>query len=95
MQVRFARSASKHRIARTRILHVIEHCGLRFEQPPPAGGQMSRTTRLLYFGDDADGIRLEVMAVELASGDLLVIHAMLLQDRYLSLYEEAKKWRNL
>lgn len=93
MRLRFARSAVKHGIGPSRIRHVIRHCGLRFEQPPPAGGPAGQTTRLVYLGDDAAGIALEVMAVELASGDLLVIHAMDLRTKYRKQYEEAKKWR--
>ena len=58
--------------------------------PPPAG---QPDERLLFLGDDADGVALEVMAVELEDGDLYVIHAMDLRDRYRSQYEEAKRWR--
>jgi hypothetical protein len=49
--------------------------------------------RILYLGDDADGVALEVMAVELSGGALYVIHAMPLRERYRPQYEEAKKWR--
>ena len=91
MQVKFARSARKHRVARTRILHVIQHSRLRFEQPPPAGAPAGHTTRFVYLGDDASGIALEVMAIELSGGDLLVIHAMPLREKYRSQYEETKK----
>lgn len=75
------------------MLHVIRHCGLRFEQPPPPGAPAGSTTRLVYLGDDARGAALEVMAVELASGDLLVIHAVPLREKYRRQYEEARKWR--
>jgi hypothetical protein len=40
-----------------------------------------------------DGVQLEVMAVELDDGSLLVIHAMPLRERYREQYEEAKEWR--
>jgi len=50
-------------------------------------------TRLLYLGDDVDGVPLEVMAVELDNRDLFVIHVMPLRDRYSEQYEEAKRWR--
>jgi hypothetical protein len=40
-----------------------------------------------------DGAALEVMAVELEGGDLYVIHAMDLRERYRPQYEEAKRWR--
>jgi hypothetical protein len=93
VDLRWARSAAKHRIARERSRYVIEHCGLRFEQPPPAGAPAGTEPRLVYLGDDADGIALEVMAVELEDGRLLVIHAMALRDRYREQYEEAKRWR--
>jgi hypothetical protein len=93
MDLRWARSATKHRISRERSRYVIEHCGLRFEQDPPAGAQASADPRLVYLGDDADGVALEVMAVELEDGDLLVIHAMPLRRRYREQYEEAEKWR--
>lgn len=46
-----------------------------------------------FLGDDEDGVALEVMAIELEDESLLVIHAMLLRDRYQEQYEEAKKWR--
>lgn len=47
----------------------------------------------MFLGDDADGVALEVMAVELEDGDLYVIHAMGLREQYRPQYEEAKRWR--
>ena len=69
---------------------MIERCGLRFRVSPPSDGG---DERILYLGDDADGVALEVMAVELSGGALHVIHAMPLRERYRPQYEEAKKWR--
>lgn len=93
MDLRWARSATKHRISRERSRYLIEHCGLRFEQDPPASAPAGADPRLVYLGDDADGVALEVMAIELEDGSLLVIHAMPLRDRYREQYEEAKTWR--
>jgi hypothetical protein len=93
MDLRWARSATKHRISRERSRYLIEHCGLRFEQDPPAGAPAGADPRLVYLGDDADGVALEVMAIELEDGSLLVIHAMPLRGRYREQYEEAKTWR--
>lgn len=93
MILRWARAATKHRISRERSNYVIEHCGLRFEQEPPAGSPDDASLRLVFLGDDEDGLALEVMAVELDDDSLLVIHAMPLRDRYRKQYEEAKKWR--
>lgn len=93
MKLRWARSATKHRISRERSGYVIDRSGLRFEQGPPAGAPADADPRLLYLGDDADGVALEVMAVELEDGSLLVIHAVPLRERYRKEYEEAMKWR--
>lgn len=93
MNLRWARAATKHRISRERSRYVIEHCGLRFEQKPPANAPAAASSRLVFLGDDAEGVALEVMAVELEDESLLVIHAMPLRDRYREQYKEAKKWR--
>lgn len=89
----WARSATKHRISHERSRYVIEHCGLRFVQEPSVGDRSEASARLVFLGDDTEGIALEVMAVELEDESLLVIHAMPLRDRYREQYEEAKKWQ--
>lgn len=93
MDLRWTRAATKHRISRERSSYVIEHCGLRFEQNPPADAPENASLRLVFLGDDEAGVALEVMAVEIEDEKLLVIHAMPLRDRYRKHYEEAKKWR--
>ena len=93
MNLQWARAATKHRISRERSRYVIEHCGLRFEEGAPAGSPAGADSRVVLLGDDADGVALEVMAIELEEESLLVIHAMPLRDRYQEQYEEAKKWR--
>lgn len=37
---------------------------------------------------------MEVIAIELESGDLQVIHAMELREKYRERYLEIKKWEN-
>jgi hypothetical protein len=93
--VRFARSATRHRVSKDSIRYVIAQCGLRFKESPPGGDAEVQDLRLVYLGDDAEGHPLEVIAVEVsgAGGDLLVIHAMTLRDKYEAQYEEAKRWR--
>lgn len=93
--IHWARSATKHRISRDRARHVIEHCGLRFwrKHPRRAPDFDQRDDQIFFFGDDSDGVGLEIIAVWLAEGELLVIHAMRLRDRHLALYEEVKQWR--
>jgi len=69
---------------------VIQGCGLVFLVPSPAPGL---DERLLFLGDDEAGTALEVMAVELEIGGILVIHAMELRVRYRPYYDEARRWR--
>ena len=90
--VRFADSASKHGISRDRIRYVIRHCGLPFDVPPPADSPY-RSDRILYLGDDAAGVALEVLAVLVEGGDLLVFHARPIGAQYRRQYEEALRCR--
>jgi hypothetical protein len=69
---------------------VIEHSGLRFRIP---AAQDTGDDRLLYLGDDEEGVALEVMAVELEGGEFYAIHAMPMRKKYRTEYEEAKQWR--
>lgn len=69
---------------------MIQGCGLVFLVPPPAPGL---DERLLFLGDDEAGAALEVMAVELEIGGILVIHAMELRARYRPHYDEARRRR--
>jgi hypothetical protein len=87
--VRFARSAIRHRISKDCIRHVIANHRVRFEEPPPdTDSARARSTRVVYLGDDDRGRALEVMAVEGKRGELLVIHAMELRDKYRKRYED-------
>jgi hypothetical protein len=85
--VRFARAATRHRVSKDRISHVIANFRVRFDEPPPAGGR-SRATRIVFLGEDQQGQALEVMAVEGEHEELLVIHAMNLREKYRQRYEE-------
>jgi hypothetical protein len=91
-RITFARSATKHRISRERSLYVIERCGIQFVQRrwDPAASDVDR--RIVFLGDDLEGIALEVMAAEREEDEFLVIHAMNLRSRFRALYEEARSW---
>lgn len=89
--MRFARSATRHRIPKDSIRHVIAHYRIRFEEPPPdTHSAPARSMRLVYLGDDDHGRAVEVMAVEGKHGELLVIHAMELRERYRKRYEDGR-----
>jgi hypothetical protein len=93
-RVRFARSATKHRVSKERIRYVIAHCGLAFEEQAPTSDPSDVVDpRLVCLGDDPDGQAIEVIAVEGSKDELIVIHAMALRKKYTDQYEEAKRWR--
>lgn len=93
MTIEIAEAARKHGVGDDQIRFVIEHCGLAFDQPTPddAPGE----GRLVFLGDGAHGVALEVVAVANEAGDLRVIHAMKLRAKYQQEYEEAVPWRRL
>lgn len=81
MATRFSRSASRHGIAAIRSRFVVDNCSCPL-YPPDDGDE----DLVVFLGPDARGIPLEVIAIELADGDLLVIHAMKLRERFQSDY---------
>lgn len=91
-RITFARSATKHRISRERSLYVIERCGFqmvdRYRNPANSGVDQ----RVVFLGDDLEGVPLEVLAVEPDEDEFLVIHAMNLGNRLRGFYEEARAW---
>ncbi len=90
--MRFARAATRHRVSKDSIRHVVANYSVRFEEPPPAGRDKEEVpdTRVVFLGDGPQGNPLEIMAIELPNGGLLVIHAMSLRNKYRTRYEEAK-----
>jgi hypothetical protein len=89
--VRFARSATKHRVSKDSIRHVIAHYRVQFEEPPSVRSPASRSTRIVYLGDDEHGQALEVVAVAGDRGEQLVIHAMPLREKYRKHYREPRR----
>ena len=90
----FARSATRHRISRERSRHVIEQCGIQFvERRGSENWESGPDKRVFFFGDELEGVALEVVAAENLEEEFTVIHAMNLRDKFLGLYEEAKEWR--
>jgi hypothetical protein len=93
-EIEWARSATKHRIGRRRSLHVIRHAGICFEEVEwPRREFEPADPRITFLGDNEDGRELEVIAVLLEDGGLLVIHAMRMRERYGPDYAEALGWR--
>ena len=70
MQIRFSRSARRHRIGKARAVYVMEHSEA---QIVPAG--RFPDPQYVWIGPDDRGVELEVVAVE-KPDCLLVIHVM-------------------
>jgi len=91
----WARSATRHEICPERSGYVIDQSRTFSKVPAPSNSPPGlNVPRRLYLGDDEDGIALEVMAIELESGDLLVIHAMEMAEKHRERYLELKKWKD-
>jgi hypothetical protein len=69
-EVRFAKSARKHRIGKAHVLFVLESC-----EPIPVLTSDGEDQKLLWIGRDDRGLELEIVAVKLAE-NILVIHVM-------------------
>ena len=91
LPIRILAAARKHGIKDDQIRFVISHCGLAFAEPSP--DDPTEPDRWLLLGDDQAGVQLEILAIEDAKGDLVVIHAMKMRRRYRQQYEEALPWR--
>lgn len=91
-EIKFARSATKHRISRERSLHVIEHCGIQLIDQAWDRGMSGLEKRVVFIGDDLEGVALEVIAAEGEEEEFVVIHAMNMRKRFRGLYGEVRKW---
>ncbi len=85
-EIRFTRSARKHRVGQARAVHVIEQPYAVLPQSRPELPDL-----LMFLGDDDTGRALEVGAVEIGEDRLLVIHVMDLREKYRGPYEKGKR----
>lgn len=91
-RITFARSATRHRISRERSLYVVEHCGLQLVNRYRSPLHTDVRQRVVFLGDDLEGVALEVVGVEEEEEEFVVIHAMNMRKRFRGLYEEARRW---
>lgn len=80
MEIRWAKSAAKHRISRARSAHVVKTAETIIREPAPDDSPLE-DDRIVFLGPDPRGVMLEVVAVEIGSG-LLIIHAMKMRAQY-------------
>ena len=86
MEIKHARSSTRHRISRKRSRHVVETTGVIFREDAPKGSLLS-DPRLVFLGPDDQGELLEIMAIETDTSALLIIHAQPIRNRYLELLQ--------
>jgi hypothetical protein len=72
------------------VAHVVSACSCPLHPADPEAGSEDL---ILFLGPDQRGTPLEVVAVELADGDLLVIHAMRMRAAYADDYERVMRCR--
>lgn len=87
MPIRFAPSAGRHGISPERARYVVEHCPAPLYSPEPDEEDL-----VIFLEPDEQGVPLEVIGIELATGDLLVIHAMRLRSKYRDAFEQVMEW---
>lgn len=85
MLIRWANSAKRHGVSRVRSAHVVWNAHTILAVPAPQDSPL-KDRRLMFLGTDSRGVLLEVMAVEIPEG-MLVIHAMPIRERYLQYME--------
>lgn len=88
-EVRFTRSARKHRVAASRARYVLAHPYVIVPVPPKEG---VRDEMLMHLGDDHTGRALEV-GVFPVDGVVLVAHVMDLRAKFRPLYEQGKAFQ--
>lgn len=85
MGVRFHASAFRHRVSRDLMLDVIATATPVYNSAPEDPDEEDLA---LSLGLDRNGIPLEVVAIELDDGGLVVIQAMPMRRKYEDLYRE-------
>ena len=88
MVISFRRSAFRHGVSEERSRYVIEHC----PSPSYAEAPAREGDKVLFLWADSYGVPLEVGAIEVGSGDLVVIHAMRMRTIYQAEYRRLLQW---
>ena len=85
VELRFTKSARKHKIGRARAVYIVEHPFVVVAVARPGAEEI-----LMHLGDDETGRAFEVGVVQ--EGDTyVVIHAMGLREKYRVAYETGKR----
>jgi uncharacterized membrane protein len=69
-------------------IYVISTCQL----PMATSDDPALADLILFLGPDVHGVPLEIVAIEEATGVLVVIHAMRLRRKYRRAYAQVMRW---
>jgi hypothetical protein len=80
-------------ISRERSAQLVRSCGVRFSNRTDRDAPAPYDWPVLFVGEDAEGVALEVAAIGVGEEAFLVLHASELRDEYRGLLERAREWR--
>jgi hypothetical protein len=86
-------AATSRGISRERAEQVIRSCGLRFSTRTEHDVPEPHNWPVLFVGEDAERVTLEVVAITVGDEEFLVIHATEMRDEYGGLLARASEWR--
>jgi hypothetical protein len=85
---RYLSSARRHKISEERIAYVIVTCPMPQALVDPEPGEEDV---LLFLAPDRNGVPLEVLAIEVPDGGLVVFHAMKVARKNAAEYDEVMR----
>ena len=85
-------SATKNGIAKERSAYVVKHCGWRHVHRARPEAPRSDDLRVLFLGEDSEGEKLEVEAIEGEEVGFLIYHVAPLRDGYELMFGRCKPW---
>lgn len=86
-------AATARGISRDRSAQLVRSCGVRFSHRTDRDAPAPYDWPVLFVGEDAEGVALEVAAIGVGEDAFLVFHASELRDEYRGLLERAREWR--
>jgi hypothetical protein len=93
IELHWVPAATSLGISRERAEHVVRSCGLRFSHRTRVGASKPYDWPVLFIGEDAEGLAIEVTAIGVCEEAFLVFHASELRDEYRGLLARASEWR--
>lgn len=93
IELHWVPAATAQGVSRERSERVVRSCGLRFTHRTHYDGPAPDQWPILFVGEDAQGVALEVSAIAVGEEEFLVFHAREMREEYGWLLERAREWR--